>query len=92
MKLKDKVAVITGAASGIGYEIALTFLAEGAKIVIADLGLERAEAAAAKLDPLGENSMGVDMNVTDEDAVEKGMKAVVEKFGRIDILVSNAGV
>ena len=92
MKLKDKVAVITGAASGIGYEMALTFLAEGAKVAIADLGQHRADAAVEKLDPSGHNTIGVDMNVTDEKAVEKGMKTVVDKFGKIDILISNAGV
>lgn len=92
MKLKNKVAVITGAASGIGYEIAKTYLAEGAKVAIADLGLERAQNAALTLDPSGENAMGVDMNVTSEDAVENGMRAVIQRFKKIDILISNAGV
>lgn len=92
MKLQGKVAVITGAASGIGYEIAKTFLVEGAKVAIADLGQDRSDEAAAKLDPLGDKTIGVDMNVTDEAAVEKGMKAVIDKFGKIDILISNAGV
>ncbi|KAA0597857.1 3-hydroxybutyrate dehydrogenase [Azospirillum lipoferum] len=92
MRLQDKVAVITGAASGIGLEIARTFAREGAKIVIADLNQAGADAAAASLDPTGERALGVAMNVTDEAQVEAGMARAVAAFGRIDILVSNAGI
>lgn len=92
MRLQDKVAVITGAASGIGLEIARTFAREGAKIVIADLNQAGADAAAASLDPTGERALGIAMDVTDETQVDAGMARAVAAFGRIDILVSNAGI
>ncbi|MBP2297558.1 3-hydroxybutyrate dehydrogenase [Azospirillum picis] len=92
MRLQDKVAVITGAASGIGLEIARTFAAEGAKVVIADLNQAGADAAAASLDPTGKRAIGVGMDVTDEAQVDAGMARAVSVFGRIDILVSNAGI
>ncbi|MGA1854933.1 3-hydroxybutyrate dehydrogenase [Azospirillum sp. 11R-A] len=92
MRLQDKVAVITGAASGIGLEIARTFAREGAKIVIADLNQAGADAAAASLDPTGKRALGVAMDVTDEAQVDAGMARAADAFGRIDILVSNAGI
>ncbi len=91
MRLKDKVAVVTGAASGIGKEIARTFVAEGAKVVIADLNAQGAQAAAAELGGPGK-TLGVAMDVTDEAAVDAGMAQTVQTFGKIDILVSNAGI
>ena len=91
MKLQDKVCVVTGAASGIGNEIARTYLREGAKVVIADLG-DRADAAAKEMDPTGKRVIGLDMNVTDEKAVDDGMTKAASVFGSIDVLVSNAGV
>ncbi len=92
MQLADKVAVVTGAASGIGKDIAKVFIAEGAKVAIADLNLDAANAAAAEFDPSGERAMGVAMDVTREDQVDAGIEAVATKFGGIDILVSNAGI
>jgi 3-hydroxybutyrate dehydrogenase len=92
MRLKDKVAVITGAASGIGKEIACTFSRAGANVVIADLDRAAADAVAASLDGDGRRAMAVAMDVTNEAQVDAGMAAVVEAYGRIDILVSNAGV
>lgn len=92
MRLQDKVAVITGAASGIGLEIARTFAREGARIVIADLNQAGADAAAASLDPTGKRALGVAMDVTDEAQVDAGMARAADAFGRIDILVSNAGI
>ncbi|PWC50701.1 3-hydroxybutyrate dehydrogenase [Azospirillum sp. TSA6c] len=92
MRLQDKVAVITGAASGIGLEIARTFAREGAKIVIADLNQAGADAAAASLDPTEKRALGVAMDVTDEAQVDAGMARAADAFGRIDILVSNAGI
>ncbi|HLN23633.1 MAG TPA: 3-hydroxybutyrate dehydrogenase [Patescibacteria group bacterium] len=88
MRLHDKVAMITGAASGIGKEIARTFAAEGAKVVIADLDLAGAEATAKEIGP----ALGVGMDVTNEAQVDAGVGKAVATFGRLDILVSNAGI
>lgn len=92
MRLKDKVAVVTGAASGIGKEIARTFVVEGAKVVIADLNQKGADVTAAELNGAGKNAIGVAMDVTNEAQVEAGMAKTIETFGKIDILVSNAGI
>jgi 3-hydroxybutyrate dehydrogenase len=92
MQLKDKVAVVTGAASGIGKEIARTFAAAGASVVIADLNATAAHATAEELDRSGRRSIAVAMDVTSESDVESGIAAVVSAFGRIDVLVSNAGI
>ena len=92
MQLADKVAVVTGAASGIGREIAKVFVAAGARVVIADLDLDAATATARALDASGDRAMGVAMDVTREDQVDAGIAAVVDRFGGVDILVSNAGI
>jgi 3-hydroxybutyrate dehydrogenase len=92
MRLKDKTAIITGAASGIGKDIARVFAREGAKVAIADLNKVAADAVAAEIRAGGGQAMGVAMNVTDEKAVNDGVAAVAAAFGGIDILVSNAGI
>ena len=92
MNLQDKVAVITGAASGIGKDIARRFLDAGAKVAIADLNIDAANATALEFDPDGTRAMGVAMNVTDEAQVDAGIEAVAARFGGIDVLVSNAGI
>jgi len=92
MLLKDKVAVITGAASGIGKEIALEYAKVGAKVVIADLSLDAASAAANEIVRAGGVAMGVAMNVTDEAQVDKGIADVVTAYGSVDVLISNAGI
>jgi 3-hydroxybutyrate dehydrogenase len=92
MKLKDKSAIITGAASGIGKEIAIIFAREGAKIAIADMNKAAADATAAEINAGGGKAIGVAMDVTDEKAVNDGVAAVVSAFGGVDILVSNAGI
>ena len=92
MQLKDKVAFITGAASGIGKEIAIVFAREGAKIVIADLNKEAADATAAELKATGAEAIGVGMDVVNEDEVNAGVEEAVAAFGGVDILVSNAGI
>jgi 3-hydroxybutyrate dehydrogenase len=92
MTLQDKVALITGAASGIGKEIALEYAKQGAKIVIADLNLDAATAAAAEITGAGGTAMAVEMNVTDEAQVDKGVADAVAAYGGIDILISNAGI
>ena len=92
MRLEDKVAVITGAASGIGKAIASTFAREGAKIVIADLNQKAADTTAAELDPAGRRALGVAMDVASEDQVDAGINKVITTFGALDVLVSNAGI
>jgi 3-hydroxybutyrate dehydrogenase len=92
MRLKDKVAIITGAASGIGKEIAIVFAREGAKVAIADLNLKAAEATARELDATAKRAIGVAMDVTNEAQVNAGTAKVIETFGALDILISNAGI
>jgi 3-hydroxybutyrate dehydrogenase len=92
MKLKDKVCIVTGAASGIGKEIALTYAREGARVAIADLNRAAAEATAAQLESQGHAAMAVVADVTDEAQVNAAVAAVVAKWGGVDVLVSNAGI
>ena len=93
LDLKDKICIITGSASGIGKAIAERYVAGGAKVAIADLDLSKAQETAKMLSKQGPGTaMGVKMDVTDEDAVNAGVKAVVEKWGGVDVLVSNAGI
>ncbi len=91
-QLKDKVAYITGSASGIGKEIATVFAREGAKVVIADLNKAAADATAAELQATGAQAIGVGVDVTDEAAVDASVEVAAKAFGGIDILVSNAGI
>ena len=92
MTLNNKVAVVTGAASGIGEQCARKLAAQGAKVVIADLSLKNAQQVAASINDAGGSAFAVEMNVVDEDAVNRGIDAAVEKLGSIDVLVSNAGI
>ena len=93
MNLQDKSCIITGAARGIGKTIAERYVKSGAKVAIADLRLADAEATAKELTDMGPGSaMGVEMNVTDEAAVNAGVEKVVEAWGGVDVLVSNAGI
>ncbi|MBU6492200.1 MAG: 3-hydroxybutyrate dehydrogenase [Burkholderiales bacterium] len=92
MQLNGKVALITGAASGIGKEIALVYAKAGAAVAIADINLAAAQKAADEIKAAGGKALGVAMDVTNEDAVNAGTKAVVDEFGQLDILISNAGI
>jgi 3-hydroxybutyrate dehydrogenase len=92
MKLQDKVCIVTGAASGIGRKIALTYVREGAKVVIADLTLEAAQTTVDTITQAGGESMAVAMDVTDEEQVNAGVAAMLRVYGRVDVLVSNAGI
>jgi 3-hydroxybutyrate dehydrogenase len=92
MRLKNKSAIITGAASGIGKDIALVFAREGAEVAIADLNMAAADAVAKEIQAAGGNAMAVAMDVTSESAVNDGVAAVVAKYGGVDVLVSNAGI
>lgn len=90
--LAGKVAFITGAASGIGLEIARTFAHEGAKVIISDLNKEKAEEASQALNAEGCESIAIPCNVTDEEQYKKGIEQTVQTFGGIDILINNAGL
>ncbi len=92
MKLKDKVCIVTGAASGIGKEIALTFAREGGRVAIADLNQAAAAATANELKAQGFAAMAVGADVTDEAQVNAAVAAVVAAWGGVDVLVSNAGI
>lgn len=93
MKLKDKVCIVTGAARGIGEGIARRYVAEGARVAIADLHLEAATETAAALTEMGPGrAMGVAMDVTSEKAVNAGVARVAEEWGGVDVLVANAGI
>lgn len=90
--LQQKVAVVTGAASGIGLEIARSFAREGAKVMILDLNREAAEAAAARLQQEGHEAVSMGCDVTKEEQIQAGIDKAVEVFGSLDILVNNAGL
>jgi 3-hydroxybutyrate dehydrogenase len=92
MQLRDKVAIITGAASGIGRAIADTYAREGGKVAIADLNEPAARTAATEITEAGGTAMGVAMDVADEASVETGVEKVAAAYGSIDILISNAGI
>ena len=92
MRLEDKVAIITGAASGIGKEIAIVFAREGAKVAIVDLSQRAADATAKEIDPSGKHALGVAMDVASEEQVDLGTARVIKAFGRLDVLISNAGI
>ncbi len=92
MKLDNKVAIVTGAAGGLGKAIAIRFAQEGAKVVIADLDERAVDDVATDITATGGQAIGVAMDVTSEDDVNSGVAATVVAFGGVDILVSNAGI
>lgn len=89
MLLKDRIAIVTGGASGLGYATATAFAREGATVVINDLRVDAAREAAARL---GDRHFSIGGDVSSEDDVSTMIKTVLERFGRIDILVNNAGM
>jgi len=92
MRMKNKVAVVTGAASGIGREIALAYAREGAHVAIADLNQAGADLVAGEIEKMGRKAIGVAMDVTSEAQVDAGMAKAADALGGIDVLVSNAGI
>jgi 3-oxoacyl-[acyl-carrier protein] reductase len=92
MRLEGKVAVVTGGAQGIGRAIALGLGREGAKIVVADLQADKARNVADDLHALGTEGHPVEVNVANESSVKRLANATFDRFGRVDILVNDAGV
>jgi len=91
MRLDGKVAIVTGAASGIGYGIAKRYVEAGGRVVIADIKMDLAEEAARQLGGT-DTVIAIEMDVTSEEAVNAGVAKTVSAFGTVDVLVSNAGV
>ena len=87
--MNNKIVLITGAAGGIGQAMAKRFVSEGARVAIADLNGEKARATAHEM---GGQTLSIEMDVTDETSVNEGVEAVVNKWGTVDVLISNAGV
>ena len=92
MKLMNKVCLVTGAASGIGQEIALVYAREGGRVVIADLNKAAAQTVADDIKRAGGTAMAVAMDVTSEEQVNAAVAEVVSAYGGVDVLVSNAGI
>lgn len=92
MRLDGKVAIITGAAGGIGLATARRYLAEGARVAIADIDPRRVSAARDAVDPGGERTLAVTVDVTDRASIDAMVSAVLARFGRIDVLINNAGI
>ncbi|WP_082311204.1 SDR family oxidoreductase [Paenibacillus sp. FJAT-27812] len=92
LRVKDKVAVITGAGSGIGRAAALLLAKHGAKVCLIDLNNNRSETVEKQINELGGESLFIDTDVSDPDRVNKAIQAAFEQWGRIDIVFANAGI
>jgi len=92
LELLGKVALVTGAAQGIGKAIALLLAEKGADVVVSDINIEKAQETAREIEEKGRKSMALKVNVADPDEVEHMVETIIEKFSRIDILVNNAGI
>ncbi|MCE7793068.1 3-oxoacyl-[Salipaludibacillus sp. CUR1] len=92
MKLKDKVAMITGASRGIGEATAKKFALEGAKLVLADLNKKEIDETSNRIKKLGGECIGIEADVTDREQVEQLIKASTAHYGQMDIVINNAGI
>jgi 3-oxoacyl-[acyl-carrier protein] reductase len=92
VRLSDKVAIVTGSAQGIGLATALRLASEGARVVVSDLGGPRVQAAVAQIRAAGGQAMGCVVDVTDRAAIDAMVAEVKTAWGRIDILINNAGI
>jgi 3-oxoacyl-[acyl-carrier protein] reductase len=91
-RLQDKIAIITGAGQGIGRAYALRFAEEGAKVAVADINDSNAEQVAKEIEAAGGEAIAVKVDVADEESTKAMAKATVDRWGRIDILINNAGI
>jgi len=92
MRLEHKIALVTGAGRGIGRAIALAIAKEGATVVVSDINLKEAKQVAKEIEDLGHPSLAVKTDVTSKNDVDDMISKTIEKFGALDIMVSNAGV
>jgi 3-oxoacyl-[acyl-carrier protein] reductase len=90
--LKDKVALVTGASQGIGWDIAQALVVAGAKVAVAARTEEKLALLVGEIEAAGGEAMAIKMDVADAEQVKAGFKQVIEKFGRLDILVNNAAI
>ncbi|PIC77535.1 3-oxoacyl-ACP reductase FabG [Sporosarcina sp. P19] len=91
-KLVDKIAVVTGAAQGIGEKIAERVLQDGASVIMLDVNFDKLQQTASALDSSGEKVFAMKCDVADPDEVTKTFSTIYEKFGKVDILINNAGI
>lgn len=91
MRLKDRVAIVTGAGRGIGRATAIRFAEEGANVVVVDLDLDEAQSVVTEIEGLGRQGLAQKVDVSSRPSVDAMVKATLERFGRIDVLVNNAG-
>src|SRR5699024_6001658 len=92
MKLQDKVAVVTGAASGMGRAIAKVYAREGAKVIVADLNMEGAKDVVKEITESGGEAKAVEVNIAKQEDVNVMIETAVQEYGKLDILVNNAGI
>ncbi|ASV69108.1 glucose 1-dehydrogenase [Cytobacillus sp. FSL W7-1323] len=92
MRLQNKVAIITGAASGMGKAEALRFASEGAKVIVADLNMEGAEAVVTEIKENNGEALAVKVNVTEQADLENMVKTAMDNYGQIDVVINNAGI
>ncbi|MGJ9457584.1 3-hydroxybutyrate dehydrogenase [Oceanobacillus sp. CF4.6] len=90
--VENKVVFITGAASGIGYEIGVAFAKDGAKVVFSDINTEKVKEVSEKLSKDGYDCIGLKCDVTKEEELQQALDYAVEKYGRLDVLINNAGL
>ena len=92
MRLQDKVAIVTGAASGMGKAIAEGYAKEGAKVVVSDMNLEGAKAVAEAITANGGTAFAIDTNVTKDEDLQRLFDETIAQYGKLDVLVNNAGI
>ena len=92
LSLTGKVALVTGAAQGIGKAVALVLARNGADVIVSDINLEKAEETVKEIEASGRNAMAIRVDVANSGDVERMVQTVMERFGHIDILINNAGI